>query len=294
MGTTRSSQEGARRRTVRLMRTGITLLLLLALVPGCGELLSGMHSDHSGGGGAPPVTPRVRVVEVRLGHHPTDRQLAAHYCRQVAAGSHLGPAGVQACRALGAAPSEDDLQFRWEIELEVTNPNSVPFPLVQALVGFTAFPDESGEANVGALCLSLCETAETCPQSEEASACQSDEPEIRDLASLGETTAGFLTSVALGEERFEDLRVRTISPHATARFIAELALDAEPMLTLIQHANESAVSQARLGHAPEFVIPYAVEGSIWVDVRNYGHVAASFARTTGSWDLAASEEAREP
>jgi hypothetical protein len=35
------------------------------------------------------------------------------------------------------------------------------------------------------------------------------------------------------------------------------------------------------------VIPYAVEGSIWVDVRSFGRVAASFPRATGAWDLAA-------
>lgn len=271
------------------MRNGALLLIqLLAFVSGCGAF-EGLHEDHTGGRRAPPPSPRVRLVEVRLAHHPTDQQLGVHYCTQVAAGSRLGPAGVLLCRALGPAPSEQDLQFRWEIELEVTNPSSVPVPLVEALVAFTAFPDAADPESLGAICLSLCENAETCPQSEEESACQSDEPAITDLASLGHAAAGFLTSVALGEERFEDLRVQTIAPHGTLRFVAELALDTEPMLALIGRASESAVAQARQGHAPELVIPYAVEGSIWVDVRSFGRVAASFPRTTGTWDMAAAQ-----
>jgi hypothetical protein len=262
------------------------LVLVSLLVCGCDALRS-LHEDHTGGHGAPPPSPRVRLVETRLAHHPSDQQLAVHYCTQVAAGSRLGPAGVLLCRALGPTPSTEDLQFRWEIELEATNPSSVPVPLVQALVAFTAFPGEADPESLGAICLTLCESGDTCPQSEEATSCQSDEPAITDLESLGHAAAGFLTSVALGEDRFEDLTVRTIAPHGTVRFVAELAFDVEPMLGLIERSSESAVTQAREGHAPEFVIPYAVEGSIWVEARNFGRIAASFPRTEGRWDLAA-------
>jgi hypothetical protein len=264
------------------------LAVLLSLVSGCGAFAD-MHADHSGGQRTAPPPPRVRLVETRLARHPTDRQLAAHYCTEVAAGSHLGPAGVAACRALGPAPSDADLQFRFEVELEVTNPSAVRVPLVAALIAFTAFPDAQDAASLGAVCLELCASADGCPQRDDATACQSEDPAITDLASLGEATAGFVTSVALGEERFEDLGVQSISPHGTVRFVAELAVDPERMLVLIEQTNESAVAEARQGHAPELVIPYAIDGTVWVDAQGFGRIAASFPRATGTWSLAAAD-----
>jgi hypothetical protein len=260
------------------------LFLVASVVSGCGAFAD-LHGDHSGGSRTAPPPPRVRLVEVRLGAHPSGRQLAAHYCTDVPAGTHLGPAGQAACRALGAAPSDAQLQFHLEVELEVTNPTSVRVPLAQVLVGLTPFPAAADAHGPGAVCLTLCPAGETCPQSEAATACQSESPEITDLDSLGDVASGFLTSVALSEEHFDGLRIQEVAPHGTVRFVAELALATEPMLALIERTNAAAVEQARAGTALAIEIPYAVDGSIWVDAHGFGPQGASFPRTEGTWTL---------
>lgn len=268
------------------MRIGALLLVLLALAPGC-DALRGIHDDHTSGTRAGPPPPRVRLVQARLADHPTDRQLAAYFCGHVPEGTRLGPAGAAACRALGAVPSDEELAFTYEVELEVTNAASVRMPLVQALVGLVPFPDEPAEGDApsgGALCLVLCGDGDGCPQSEEGAACRTEETSITDLDSLGLSATG-LTSVALAADRFDDIRMQPISPHGNVHLTLEIAVDRELLLARIEDASAAAVAEARRGETPSFVIPYALEGSVWVDDQGHGRVGASFARETGEWRL---------
>jgi hypothetical protein len=269
------------------MRIGALFVLssLLVLASGC-DALRGIHDDHTSGSHAGPPPPRVRLVEARLAQHPTDRQLAAYFCGHVPEGSRLGPAGLAACRALGAVPSDEELAFTYEVELEVTNASSVRMPLVQALVGLVPFPDAPVEGDApsgGALCLVLCSDGETCPQSEEGVACRTEEASITDLDSLGLSATG-LTSVALAAERFDDIRMQSISPHGNVHVTLEIAVDRELLLSRISEASASSVAEARRGETPSFVIPYALDGSVWID--DQGHrIGASFPRETGEWRL---------
>jgi hypothetical protein len=252
---------------------------LLAL--GCGELGQVLYGDHTGLSRRPRA-PAVRLVGARLVHAPTNPQLALHFCR-VHATRAVGRAGALACRALGPVPSDEDLRFTFEVELEARNPGRVPLPVVEALIALRVFPD-AARPQLGATCVSLCQSPASCPQ-DRAQACQSDEPEIRDLESFAAASAGFLASVAVGERRFQDLRVRTIDPSQTLRFVATFTLDVERALAVIEWAATEAVAAAQRGELPSFSIPSELEGTLFVEVPDVGRFAGSFPATRGSWPL---------
>jgi len=244
---------------------------------------------RDGGSTAPgartePTPPLVRLVEVRATHRPTDAQIAQHFCMEEAARSPLGPAGALLCRALGPLPTEDDLQFRFDVELEAQNPGAVPLPMVAALVAFTAFPDESSADNLGTLCLSMCESGESCPARGDE-ACRSDLPEIRDVDDFARATVGFLVGLATGARSISDLRVRTIAPSGTIHFVASLGIGVGPMMHLLERTVTGVVDAARAGRRAELSIPWAVEGSVFVEVEGFGRFAASFPEARGTWDL---------
>lgn len=256
-------------------------MLIGVVALGCGELNQMLYGDHTGVSRR-PRPPVVRLVGTRLVHAPTNQQLALHYCR-IQATRAGGRMAALACRAFGEMPSREDLRFTFEVELEAQNPGRVPLPVVEALLALRVFPDAEGQ-QLGAVCVSLCRNAESCPQDRE-NACESTEPEIRDLESFAAASVGFLTSVAVGERRFEDLMVRTIDPSETLRFVATFTLDVEPALAVIEWAATEAVAAAQLGELPSFTIPYEVEGTLFVDVPDFGRFAGSFPATRGTWPL---------
>jgi len=272
------------------MRLQLSVFALAALLmSGCAALRSARRPVRGGGTAqdaiTPPTPPTLRLVETRLSHAPTNEQIGLHYCTVYASQSPAGAFGALACRAFGPLPTREDLQFRFQAEMEAANPGRVPLPMVEALVAFKAFPDSGDSANLGAVCLSLCENPANCPQGG-ANACESTAPEIRDMDSFARAAVGFLVSVAVGQRRFEDLRIRTIQPNERIRFVAELSLDIDQTLSLIERTVRRAVDGAQRGQTPNIQIPYEVEGSVFVEVESFGRFAASFPAVAGNWDLA--------
>jgi hypothetical protein len=266
------------------MRALLALLLVLALVPSCATLRDTLlRGGRTPTAGVRPMPPVVRLIEVRSTHRPTDRQLAAHFCLEEMARSPLGPAGALVCRAFGPRPSEADLQFTFDAELEVENPGSVPLPMISALLAFTAFPEATDAENLGSLCVSLCD-GDDCPTRGDAP-CRSSEPEIRDVDDFARASVGFLVGLATGERAITDLRVRTIPARDRVRFVASLAIGVGPMTRLLERTSRSAIDAATAGRQPHFEIPWSLEGSVFVEVEGFGRFAASFPEARGSWAL---------
>jgi len=250
-------------------------------IVGCGDLSNMLYGDHTGVSRR-PQPPAVRLVETRLVHAPTNRQLALHFCREHATRAG-GRAAALACRAFGELPSREDLRFTFEVELEAQNTGRVPLPVVEALLALRVFPGTDAQ-HLGTVCVRMCRGTEQCPQDVE-DACESEEPESRDLRSFAGAAAGFLTSVAVGERRFSDLQVRTIDPNETLRLVASFTLDVEPALAVIEWAAQSAVEAASRGEMPSFTIDYELEGTLFCEVPDFGRFAGSFPPVRGSWPL---------
>lgn len=227
----------------------------------------------------PPPRPEVKVTSITLDSRPTNAQLAAHYCIQVAGG---GVAAV-ACRVFGPVPRPDELRFGFRVELEAKNAAKIPMPIVSALVAFTAFPEDTGGQNLGSVCIEMCKDPNNCPQS--ADACDSSEPEIRGMRDFVNAAANFLISSALRGGPTIELTIPMVDPGQSLAFVTTLTLDIDQMLALIKRASSQVISQLTKGTRPTFVIPWAVEGSMWVRFEGFGRMGAGFPRQTGEWVL---------
>jgi hypothetical protein len=256
--------------------------LLLATAPGCADLqrLATTALDRSTlsrGGIANPIPPRVTVADVRLTEAPTNEMLAAYYCAQVA--------GPFVCGLLGRVPAREEIRFVFAVDLDVRNANAFPLPLVEVLSAFTAYPQATGRQNLGAVCLSLCESGD-CPQNS-AQACRSSQSDIRTMDDFARAAVGFLIAVADGRERFENLRVRTIAPNGQTRATIRLQLDADTVLSLVRTMSEQAIQQAQRGQQVQFAIPYQFEGTVWVNIEHFGRLAVAVPPVRGTWNLQA-------
>ena len=255
----------------KMNRRAPSLLAALLLLP-----LFSCSALGIGGTPLPDVKPpNVRVSSVRVAELPTARDLASYYCAQYL--------GRLVCRAFGSAPRISDIDFAFDVELELGNSSKVPLPLVQTLFAFTAFPQETGSQNLGAVCMTFCENPSNCKQ--DANACMSDEPVIRDMRDFANAAPGFLIATALGERKLSDLRVRTVPPNERLKMVVRLGLDPTQMVGLIRQYARGEIDRIKEGRIPELRIPYQIEGTTWVAVESLGRLASSFGPTTGEWQL---------
>lgn len=254
-----------------------TLLPLLSLVTGgCADInreLNQLNGAATAAAAAPALTaPRIDVANVALVTRPSNVELGRALCPRV-----TSPA---ICMLLGA-PS--NVQFVFALQLTVHNDNAVPLPVVEALTAFTAYPGQSGGQNLGTVCLSMCNDPNACQP--HPNACATTAPQIRTLQDFGGAAVGFLIAVATGQARFDNLRIKTIPAHGASTFSISLALEPNQLLTLIQRFGSDAIAMIKRGQAPQLSIPYRVEGSVWMDVANFGRLAAPFGPYNNSWAI---------
>ncbi len=248
-----------------------TVSLALLLLGSCATL----QQMAGPAAGPPPKPPRIVVADVGLGGHPSAQMVARALCPR------LAPAPV--CMILGGAPSAADLKITFAVQLDVTNENAFPLPLVEALVAFTAFPGAQGSQNLGAVCLSFCPEGGQCPPRPDA--CTAGGPEIRTINDFAAASAGFLVGVATGQESVDNLKIRTLPANGTSRVTVALQLDPQQVLALLAQLASDAMAQVQRGQVPRFVIPYQVEGSAWVTIERFGKIAAGFGPFKGTWEI---------
>ena len=111
----------------------ILTMLVSSLMLGCDFLLPG---DGEPGFGNLFKAPKVELQQAALTEYPGVSELGAWYCPEL-----IGGGGAIACDLLlGPAPYEEDMQFLFQVGIEVENPNSYPLPAVELLVSLTLFP----------------------------------------------------------------------------------------------------------------------------------------------------------
>ena|ERR1044071_3476898 len=251
---------------LRVMPVVVVLLVACAQLPG----LAG-----PGAGPAPPTPPKIVVADVGLSTHPGPDRVARALCPRVAPGI--------VCMALGGVPPPAELRIGFAVQLDVTNPNTIPLPLVEALVAFTAYPGQQGANNLGAVCLSFCDDGASCAPLPDA--CTTSGPQIRTINDFAAASAGFLLAAATGRASPDDIRIKTIGPNQTMRVSVALELDPMQVVALMARFASSAIDQLKRGQIPRFDIPYAVEGSAWVTVQGFGKIAAGFGPIQGTWAI---------
>lgn len=256
-------------------------LFVLALVPLVGSCVGAGFPGSglpAGLGGTPPAPPEVSVQDVRLVRAPAAAAVARWMCERFA------PAFV--CRAFGPMPSDAELRFVFDVEIELVNRNAIPVPLVSTLFAFTVFPDieiegQPLEGNLGTACVALCDT-HPCDTER---ACVLDGSEIRDQEDFGRAAMGFLLDVAREERRFEDLRIRTLPAGDRARVVFQLEVSSRAMLPVLERVLGDAIASVREGRRPDLSIPYRLEGTAFLDVEGFGRFAASIPPVDRTWVL---------
>jgi hypothetical protein len=262
-------------RTLRRVILAIPLVAVSLIALGSCDLLKAVRETP--GAIKQPDPPRVTVAGVTLIAAPTNEQLTGYYCAQVA--------NRTVCNFMGAeVPSQDQLKFVFDVNLDVQNPNAVPIPMVEALAAFTAFPDAQGQQNLGALCLSMCDDPASCPQNA-ADACNTQAPQIRTMQDFATAAAGFLFATATGQASFDNLKIKTIPANGTSRVTFRLELRPDSVLSLIKTVATDAIDQVKGGKVPTFSIPFQVEGTVWIQVEGFGRIAAPFPVFKHTWNL---------
>lgn len=226
--------------------------------------------------------PDAALNRVDLLKSPSAEELAFYGC-----GEALGNG---TCAAFGAdPPPKKDLQFSFDLVFDVENPNlDIPIPLVETLLGFSAFET----ANLGSVCISFCEPGdETCqPMMNADGACNVDEsqavdeptdlvPTVDDLVLLAEDVA------ADGLEGLDNDAWRMIEPgEATeAHIVFDLGID--PMLQISDELILQAVDQVLLGEQVQLDVPYTVEGTLFFDVPQVNKYAVGFGPFDDEWRI---------
>lgn len=271
------------------MRTMVRVMVLGATVGlglGCanaGQLagaLSGLQgAGGAGGAAARPNPPRLVSSNVRLAAAPTNQQLAAYYCAQLV----NVPAIISPCRAFGQIPTRENIQFRFAVDLTLENQNTIPLPVAEALMAFTAYPAATGQQNLGALCVNIDQEG-VAPRAN-PNGCREGQGDIRTLADFGRAAANFLFAVATGQEDPANVRVRTIPPGGNIQVTLTLGLDPEVTLNLIRTMSEQNINGLQRGQMPRFTIPYRFEGTVWVNVERFGRFAVAIPQVSGEFNL---------
>jgi hypothetical protein len=249
-------------------------VMFAVALAGCGQKIPGL-----GGLAAKAPVPEIKVSQVMIESKPSNKMLGGYYCNEAAGGGML----AMGCRVFGSIAAKADLKFTFKVELEAKNPSPAPMPVVAAMIAFTAYPADSAGQNLGSVCVQMCEDPNNCPQA--ADACNSSEPTIKGASDFASAAAGFLVSTALNGGPKDDLRIPMVPAGGTLKFVAGLSLNIDQMLALIKRASGDAMSQAKSGKTPTFTIPWAVEGSVWVNFQGFGRIGASFPQQTGEWQL---------
>lgn len=261
-------------------------LASLALVGAAGcDVLHTMHSDHTGQHGTAPRPPTSTLAPLAWIESPTGAQLTAFLCPLLGDETPLSPEAATACRARGPTPVPSALRFQVRAEASVANAGMVSLRIESLLLVLTAYPEGGASHALGAACLTLCDAgASQCPQTDEA--CRSTAEGVVELGDL-DGASGLLSSIAVEEHRLTDLVVHPLPAHGAASITVDLAIDRERLLTAIRGNDIAAISAIRLGDPATFSIPYALEGTLWVDGRGNDGFAEPITRTTGTLTIPA-------
>lgn len=255
------------------MRRELGLAILL-LSTGCDQIGVGKLGEMLG-----VEPPQASLNRVDLVQAPSTMDLVGYGCEELLGGTTCALAGLE-------SPPKRDLLFSFDVVFDLTNPNEdLPIPLVETLLGFTAFDT----ANLGALCVSFCDPDdETCtPGANVVGACDTegaqdvDGPE--DLVPTVDELIGLAEAAAAGGLDNGDWRVIAGGESLETHLQFDLGID--PMLQIGDELLAQAVDDVIGGKRVELEVPYTVEGTLFFDVPELGRHMIGFGPFDDLWQL---------
>lgn len=254
-------------------RSALVALTLAVTAPlgGCDQLLGQLQD--------PELAPEVEVGTLQLRHSPSIGMLAAYYCPKISS----DPVVQVTCRvALGPPPVKSQLAFEFGIVLNLHNPNDIPVPTADVLLGLTLFEGGQAEA-LGAICISLCGTDNpNCDGTPRPGACQARQDDIFTIEDFIAAIPGLIHDIATGQAA-EELSNSTILAGGTISLDLAFVLGIDQALSVMQKTAKAYVETELDGGDGSLDIPVAAEGTVFFDLPVLGRLGVGYGPFQTMW-----------
>lgn len=258
--------------------TSNALLVSLIAVPllavtNCDQLMSTLPNEET--------PPTVQVGALGLQDSPPLETLAAYYCPRISSET-----AVQiACRVgFGNPPPKASLVFVFGVTLNIHNPNDIPVPTADVLVGLTLFDGADAEA-LGAICISLCgQDNPNCDGTPRPGACQARQGDIFTIEDFIDAIPGLIHDIATGQAA-EELRESTILAGGDIQLDLQFILGIDQALSVVQTAAEKYIDAELDGREGRLDIPVSVEGAVFFDLPVLGRLGVDYGPFQTTWNV---------
>ncbi len=234
-----------------------------------------------------PILPTVTYEEAVLVRSPSKTQMAAYYCPIVVPDPFgvPGSAAVACEVAFGAPPTQDQMTVGFELRFKVKNENKFPVPVAELLTAATVFPAKTNQ-NLGAACIAFCGKEQPdCDGKPKPDSCQSKQTDIKSMDDFKQAAVNVL--IAKGIEYIEKGKVTFKAPEVVQdeeiTIKARFEFGPTALLGVLKEVANQAVDQLKAGKDVEFRIPYRLEGTVWVDLGEFGRAAVGYGPASGEW-----------
>ena len=200
-----------------------------------------------------------------------------------------GSAAVACAAAFGSPPSVAQMAVAFDLHFSVNNPNNFPIPVAQLLTAATVFPDKSQTA-LGAACVVFCAADQPgCTGQPGPGDCVSKASDIKSLSDCQNASTNFLVAsgVTLLQGGTPSFTMPQVVQASQLTVTARFSFGPTVLLGVLQQLANQAVDKFKTGQQVEFVIPYRLLGTVWLDVGSLGRVQVAFGPVDGTWTLPA-------
>ena len=254
----------------RLLAGALAVTPLLGL-GGCG-LLDELDPSSA-------TAPAVQASQLQLRRRPTIIQLASYYCPIVITDRML----QLGCLLLPKVTAAD-LGFQFGISIMLHNPNNVPVPALDVLLGLKLFQGQATEA-LGAICVSLCGAMEpSCNGAPKPGACSSSQKDIHNLDDFTARIPSLISDVLSGSAE-QELRKSTIPASGDVQLNLSFDLGVTQALSVIQKVAQQFVTALLNGDTPTLSVPVSAEGSVYFNLPVVGRLGVGYGPLTTAWQI---------
>lgn len=260
-----------RSRSLSLISALAFAALATPTLAGCDQLLGQLPGQE--------LPPDVKVGTLQLRRSPSIGMLAAYYCPKISS----DPVVRLTCTvALGPAPAKSQLSFEFGIVLNMHNPNDIPVPTADVLLGLTLFDGVDAEA-LAAICISLCgQDNPNCDGTPRPGACQVRQDDILTIEDFIVAIPGLIADIASGEAA-KELNKSTILAGGDISLDLAFILGVDQALSVFQKTAESYVEAELGGGDGSLDIPVAAEGTVFFDLPVLGRLGVGFGPFQTVW-----------
>ncbi|HMU38058.1 MAG TPA: hypothetical protein PKE31_03520 [Pseudomonadota bacterium] len=256
------------------------LLSLIGFSSGC-SMFNRMMTDAMGrkineARANPPV---VTAGSPQLVRAPTLAALAAYYCPQVVTDRLLR---LGCTVAVGAPPSQQQLEFEFAVPVTIKNPNNVPVPALDVLLALKLFPGQNAEA-LGSVCISMCGANEpSCTGQAKPGACTAGNGGIKTAADFVRAIPGLIVGLANGT-LLNEIKKSLIPAGGDVHLNLAFPLGIDQALRVIQNVIQPVVESLVRKQRSSLEIPVAAEGTVFVNLPVIGRLGVPFGPIQSVW-----------